>query len=58
MAKVSTSAADARLLGYLSASDRITAHRDRLLHDARQAALTLAGAGYAPPLRATDPSSR
>ncbi len=49
MAKVSTSAADARLLGYLSPSDRITAHRDRLVHDARQAAMTLAGAGYAPP---------
>ena len=31
MAKVSTSAADARLLGYLSASDRITAHRDRVV---------------------------
>ena len=49
MAKVSTSAADARLLGYLSASDHITAHRDRLVNDAKQAALTLAGAGYAPP---------
>jgi 3-hydroxyacyl-CoA dehydrogenase len=49
LAKVSTSAAEARLLGYLSASDRITAHRDRLVHDARQAAITLAGAGYAAP---------
>ena len=49
LAKVSTSAADARLLGYLSASDRITAHRDRVVHDARQAAMTLAGAGYGPP---------
>jgi 3-hydroxyacyl-CoA dehydrogenase len=49
LAKVSTSAADARLLGYLSPSDRITAHRDRVLHDARQAATTLAGAGYSPP---------
>jgi 3-hydroxyacyl-CoA dehydrogenase len=49
MAKVSTSAAEARLLGYLSASDHITAHRDRLVNDAKQAALTLAGAGYAPP---------
>jgi 3-hydroxyacyl-CoA dehydrogenase len=49
LAKVSTSAADARLLGYLSASDRITAHRDRVVHDARQAAITLAGAGYAAP---------
>jgi len=49
LAKVSTSAADARLLGYLSASDHITAHRDRVVHDARQAAITLAGAGYAAP---------
>jgi 3-hydroxyacyl-CoA dehydrogenase len=49
MAKVSTSAAEARLLGYLSPFDHITAHRDRLVNDAKQAALTLAGAGYAPP---------
>ncbi len=49
LAKVSTSAADARLLGYLSPSDRITAHRDRVVYDARQAAVTLASAGYAPP---------
>src|ERR1700753_14533 len=49
MAKVSTSAADARLLGYLSRSDRITVHRDRLVTDAKQAVLTLANAGYAPP---------
>lgn len=48
LAKVSTSAADARLLGYLSPSDRITMHRDRIVHDARQAAITLADAGYAP----------
>ena len=49
LAKVSTSAAEARLLGYLRPSDRVTAHRDRLVNDARQAAVTLAGAGYAPP---------
>lgn len=49
LAKVSTSAAEARLLGYLRPSDRVTARRDRLVHDARQAAVTLAGAGYAPP---------
>ena len=50
LAKVSTSAADARLLGYLSASDRITAHRDRVVHDAQQVAITLAGAGYSAPI--------
>jgi 3-hydroxyacyl-CoA dehydrogenase len=49
LAKVSTSAADARLLGYLNSSDRTTAHRDRVLHDARQAALTLADVGYSAP---------
>jgi 3-hydroxyacyl-CoA dehydrogenase len=50
LAKVSTSAADARLLGYLNASDRITAHRDRVVHDAQQVAITLAGAGYSAPI--------
>lgn len=50
LAKVSNSAADARLLSYLSASDRITAQRDRLVHDAKQAAATLAGAGYSAPI--------
>jgi 3-hydroxyacyl-CoA dehydrogenase len=49
LAKVSTSAAEARLLGYLSAGDHITAHRDRLVHDAKQVALTLADPGYAAP---------
>jgi 3-hydroxyacyl-CoA dehydrogenase len=49
LAKVSTSAAEARLLGCLRPSDRVTAQRDRLVCDARQAAVTLAGAGYAPP---------
>ena len=49
LAKVSTSAADARLLGYLTPADRVTAHRDRVVTDARQAAITLAAAGYAPP---------
>ena len=49
LAKVSTSAQDARLLGYLSAADHITAHRDRLVNDAKQAALALADPGYAAP---------
>ena len=57
MAKVSTSAADARLLGYLSASDRITAHRDRVVHDAKQAAITLAGAGYSAPIAREVPAA-
>ncbi len=49
MAKVSTSAAEARGLGLLSPSDHITFHRDRLLADAKQVAQTLAEAAYAPP---------
>jgi 3-hydroxyacyl-CoA dehydrogenase len=57
LAKVSTSAADARLLGYLSASDRITAHRDRVVHDAKQAAFTLAGAGYSAPITREVPAA-
>ena len=57
LAKVSTSAADARLLGYLSASDRITAHRDRVVHDAKQAAITLAGAGYSAPITREVPAA-
>ncbi|MGC2404571.1 MAG: 3-hydroxyacyl-CoA dehydrogenase NAD-binding domain-containing protein [Acidobacteriaceae bacterium] len=57
MAKVSTSAADARLFGYLSPSDRITVHRDRLLADAKQAALALANAGYSPPIHRDVPAA-
>ncbi|MGB8537793.1 MAG: 3-hydroxyacyl-CoA dehydrogenase NAD-binding domain-containing protein [Acidobacteriaceae bacterium] len=57
MAKVSTSAADARLLGYLSTSDRITAHRERLVNDAKQAAVTLGGAGYSAPINREVPAA-
>jgi 3-hydroxyacyl-CoA dehydrogenase len=54
MAKVSTSAAEARGLGYLSAADGITMNRDRLLTDAKEVAADLAKAGYAAPLPHTD----
>jgi len=46
-AKVATSAADARRIGYLREGDEITMNRDRLLGDARALALQLAS-GYAP----------
>jgi 3-hydroxyacyl-CoA dehydrogenase len=46
--KVSTSAADARKIGYLRPSDAITMNRDRLLEDAKRDALALAAAGYRP----------
>jgi 3-hydroxyacyl-CoA dehydrogenase len=49
MAKVSTSAAEAKALGLLKAGDGITLNRDRLLLDAREEAMRLAEAGYAPP---------
>jgi 3-hydroxyacyl-CoA dehydrogenase len=49
MAKVSTSAHEARGLGFLSASDRITMNRDRVLSDAKARALELVRAGYEPP---------
>jgi 3-hydroxyacyl-CoA dehydrogenase len=49
MAKVPTSAAEARSLGLLSAADRITMNRERLLVDAKAQAAVLAETGYAPP---------
>jgi 3-hydroxyacyl-CoA dehydrogenase len=49
MAKVSTSAAEARTLGLLATADRITMNRERLLLDAKAQAAALAEAGYAPP---------
>ena len=49
LAKVSTSAAEARPLGLLSPADRITLNRERLLLDAKAQAALLAEIGYAPP---------
>jgi 3-hydroxyacyl-CoA dehydrogenase len=49
LAKVSTSAANARTLGLLAPSDRITLNRERLLLDAKAQAASLAEAGYAAP---------
>jgi 3-hydroxyacyl-CoA dehydrogenase len=46
--KVSTSGPDAQRLGYLRASDGITMNRERLVADAKKAALALAGPGYQP----------
>ena len=54
MAKVSTSAAEARGLGFLKASDNVTMNRQRLLTDAKLRARALADAGYAPPVPRTD----
>ncbi len=49
MAKVSTSALEARGLGLLSPADRITLNRERLLLDAKAQAQALAEAGYSAP---------
>jgi 3-hydroxyacyl-CoA dehydrogenase len=54
MAKVSTSAIDARRIGMLLAADRITMNRERLLNDAKQLAHELAARGYAAPVPRTD----
>lgn len=51
MAKVSTSAAEARENGFLHRTDRISLNGDYLLYDAKKAALHLAEMGYAAPLR-------
>jgi 3-hydroxyacyl-CoA dehydrogenase len=53
MAKVSTSAVEARGMGLLLPADRITMNRKRLLEDARAQAAALAEAGYTPPLPRT-----
>jgi 3-hydroxyacyl-CoA dehydrogenase len=49
MAKVSTSAAEARTLDLFSPVDRISMNRERLLLDAKALAAVLAESGYAPP---------
>jgi len=56
-AVVSTSAEEARNLGFLRPSDIITVNRDRLLVDAKLRARALADAGYAVPIPRTDISA-
>jgi 3-hydroxyacyl-CoA dehydrogenase len=54
MAKVSTSAAEARSMGFLKPSDVITVNRERLLTDAKTKARAIADAGYSAPTARTD----
>jgi len=54
LAKVSTSAYEARDLRVLRTTDGITMNRDRVLHDAKVQALALAHSGYRSPLPRTD----
>ncbi|MGB8888290.1 MAG: 3-hydroxyacyl-CoA dehydrogenase NAD-binding domain-containing protein [Candidatus Korobacteraceae bacterium] len=54
MAKVSTSAAEARNLGFLSSGDDITMNRERVLTDAKERALELVHEGYRAPVPRAD----
>jgi len=54
MAKVATSAHEARGLGFLSESDNISMNRERVLSDAKARALELARAGYEAPVMRMD----
>ena len=49
MGKISTSAEDARRLGFLHDHDSISPNPDRLIADAKQEALALVRGGYQPP---------
>ena len=49
LVKVSTSAEEARQMGYLRPSDQLSMDADRLLADAKNLALGLVKAGYTPP---------
>ncbi|HLW85382.1 MAG TPA: 3-hydroxyacyl-CoA dehydrogenase NAD-binding domain-containing protein [Candidatus Sulfotelmatobacter sp.] len=53
-AKVATSAHEARALGFLTESDRISTNRERVLSDAKARALELVHTGYEPPVARTD----
>ncbi|HEY8712000.1 MAG TPA: 3-hydroxyacyl-CoA dehydrogenase/enoyl-CoA hydratase family protein [Thermoanaerobaculia bacterium] len=50
-ARVSTSAAEAKSLGFLDAADRIVMRRDHLIFEAKEEVLELVAHGYAPPVR-------
>ena len=54
MAKVVTSAHEARALGFLTDADSITMNRERVLTDAKTRALELVRSGYEPPMMRTD----
>ena len=54
LAKVATSAEEARSLGFLRDEDSISMNSDRLIADAKQEVLALAAAGYTQPQQRTD----
>lgn len=51
MARVSTSAADARTIGFLGPNDRVVFNRDLLIGEAKKEVLAMVDAGYAPPMK-------
>ncbi len=54
LAKVSTSATEARKLRFIGGADGITMNRDRVLNDAKRQARRLADVGYAAPIARAD----
>jgi 3-hydroxyacyl-CoA dehydrogenase len=54
LAKVATSAEEARALGFLSADDSISMNGDRLIADAKKEVLALAASGYVEPQERKD----
>jgi 3-hydroxyacyl-CoA dehydrogenase len=50
-AKVSSSAADARNMGFLGPKDRIVFNRDHLIGEAKKEVLRMVDEGYAPPVK-------
>src|SRR4051812_25779671 len=54
LAKVATSAAEARGLGFLREEDSYSMNADRLVADAKQEVLSLAASGYTQPRQRTD----
>ncbi len=54
LAKVATSAEEARGYGFLTADDTVSMNNDRLIADAKKEVLALAASGYVPPQQRTD----
>ena len=54
LAKVATSAEEARTLGFLSSDDAVSMNSDRLIADAKNEVLALAATGYGQPQQRTD----
>jgi 3-hydroxyacyl-CoA dehydrogenase len=54
LAKVATSAEEARALSFLSADDTVSMNQDRLIADAKKEVLALSASGYVAPQQRTD----